>query len=189
MKNSSLYSYVERLSEVLRVSSRQMGAQYGLQPVQIEALHYLSICNRYSDTPMAVTEFLGQTKGTVSQTLKVLEKKGFLSRLVDVDDRRVSHLKVTAAGEQILVSSIPGKLFNKACERLTSLEQSQIVSALDTLLQALLQGNQMKTFGVCSTCRYNRKRDDGDYFCDLLQQPLAIDEVSRICKEHEVSAE
>ena len=185
MQDTALYNYVERLSELLRVGSRQAGAAYGLQPVQLEALHYLSICNRYSDTPMAVTEFLGQTKGTVSQTLKVLEKKGFLSRQVDVDDRRVSHLKVTEAGGQLLASSIPGQLFNNACERLTQTEQSNIVAALDMLLQALLQGNQMKSFGVCSTCRYNRKRDNSDYFCDLLQQPLAVNEVSRVCKEHE----
>ncbi|MEE9493508.1 MAG: MarR family winged helix-turn-helix transcriptional regulator [Gammaproteobacteria bacterium] len=184
MKVTPLYNYVERLSEVLRVGSRQAGAEYGLQPVQLEALHYLSICNRYSDTPMAVTEFLGQTKGTVSQTLKVLEKKGFLFREADEDDKRVSHLKVAEAGWQLLARSIPGLLFDKACERLTQAEQSQIVAALDMLLRALLQGNQMKSFGVCATCRYNQKQDEGGYFCDLLQQPLAVDEVSKICKEH-----
>ena len=65
--NSNLiYDYVERLSELLRVDARRAGAAHGLLPVQLEALHYLSICNCYSDTPMAVTEYLGQTKGTVS---------------------------------------------------------------------------------------------------------------------------
>ena len=66
---------LERLAGLLRSESRKLLSEYGLQPVQFEALHYLSNCNRYSDTPMAVTEYLGQTKGSVSQTLKVLEKK------------------------------------------------------------------------------------------------------------------
>jgi DNA-binding MarR family transcriptional regulator len=60
---------------VLKVRGCQAGAAHGLQPVQLEVLNYLSSCNRYSDTPMAVTEYLGQTKGTVSQTIKTLEKK------------------------------------------------------------------------------------------------------------------
>jgi DNA-binding MarR family transcriptional regulator len=77
------YDYVERLSELLRIDSRQAGADHGLQPVQLEALHYLSICNRYSDTPAAVTESLGQTKGTVSKTLRVLKRKGLLSKQLD----------------------------------------------------------------------------------------------------------
>jgi hypothetical protein len=57
---------VGRLASPVRNEARQALAEHGLQPVQFEALHYLTRCNRYSDTPMAVTEFLGQTKGTVS---------------------------------------------------------------------------------------------------------------------------
>ncbi len=71
---------LERLASLLRSENRQMLVEFGLQPVQFEVLQYLSICNRYSDTPMAVTEFFGQTKGTVSQTLKVLEKKNLLEK-------------------------------------------------------------------------------------------------------------
>ena len=81
MKTNQIYDYVERLSELLRVDARQKGAEHGLLPVQLEVLHYLSICNQYSDTPMAVTEYLGQTKGTVSQTLKVLENKALLVKV------------------------------------------------------------------------------------------------------------
>ena len=73
MNTNPIFYTVERLSELLKVDSRQAGVEQGLQPVQVEVLHYLSICNKYSDTPMAVTEYLGLTKGTVSQTLKVLE--------------------------------------------------------------------------------------------------------------------
>ena len=86
MNTNHIYDYVERLSELLKIDSRQAGAEHGIQPVQLEVLHYLSICNRYSDTPMAVTEYLGQTKGTVSQTLKVLEKKSLLTKRFDKGD-------------------------------------------------------------------------------------------------------
>ena len=95
---------LERITGLLRNERRQLLASHGLQPVQFEALNYLAHCNRYSDTPMAVTEYLGQTKGTVSQTLKVLENKGLIVKIGDDKDKRVSHLKLTEAGKSLIDS-------------------------------------------------------------------------------------
>ncbi len=185
MELNHIYNYVERLSELLRVDSRQAGAVHGLLPVQLEALHYLSICNRFSDTPMAVTEYLGQTKGTVSQTLKVLEKKELLFKQPDENDKRVSHLKVTARGKRLLNKTIPTPMFIRACEALPDKKQSEIATSLKQLVTTLLQVNNLKTFGVCSSCRYNGKTEDGGYFCNLVKQPLSVDNLRLICREHE----
>lgn len=185
MKTNQIYDYLERLNNLLRNDSRQKGAEHGLQPIQLEVLHYLSVCNRYSNTPMAVTEYLGQTKGTVSQTLKVLEKKGFLNKLSDDKDKRITHLVVTTEGETLLQESIPTPLFANACEGLTEKAQTQIITALDQLLIAMLRANSMKSFGVCRSCRYNQKQEEGSYFCDLLKQPLSSEDIQRICREHE----
>jgi len=189
MESHLIYDCVERLSEILRQDSRQAGAAHGLQPVQIEVLHYLSICNRYSDTPMAVTEYLGQTKGTVSQTLKVLENKEFISKCVDKNDKRVNHLKVSAKGRRLLKQTIPTSMFSNACNALADEKQSDIATSLQQLLGALVRANKLKTFGVCSTCRFNQKIKGGAYFfCDFLQERLSKVEVQLICKEHELSA-
>lgn len=185
MASTLIYDYVERLSELLRVDSRQAGAEYGLQPVQLEMLHYLSICNRFSDTPMAVTEYLGQTKGTVSQTLKVLEKKGLLVKQPDLADKRIAHLSVTPEGKKLIGSSIPTPMFIKACEGLADEIQADIEGALSHLLTTLLQANNMKSFGVCRTCRYNDRLDDGNHFCSLVQLPLSMEDIQLICREHE----
>lgn len=184
MKSNQIYDYIERLSELLRIDSRQSVAIHGLQPVQLEALHYLSICNRYSDTPMGVTEYLGQTKGTVSQTLKVLEKKGLLSKQIDKNDKRMYHLKVSSRGKQLLKKTIPTTMFVNACEVLSEDKQSDIAKSLKLLLITLLQANNMKTFGVCHSCRYNSKTEDNAYFCNLVQQPLTGHDINLICREH-----
>ena len=184
MNPNEIYNYVERLSELLRIDSRKAGAAHGLQPVQLEVLHYLLICNRYSDTLMAVTEYLGQTKGTVSQTLKVLEKKGLLSKQVDSSDKRICHMKVSSKGKQLLDKTIPTTMFVNACEVLSDNKQSEITSSLKQLLITLLQANQMKTFGVCSSCRYNGKAEGGSYYCNLVEEPLEDDDIHLICREH-----
>ena len=188
MKSNHIYNYVERLGELLRVDSRQAGTTHGLQPVQIEVLHYLSICNRYSDTPMAVTEYLGLTKGTVSQTLKVLEKKELLSKQLDKNDKRISHMKLSTKGNDLLNEIIPTTMFENACEVLSDKKQSEIESSLKQLLITLLQANDLKTFGICNSCRYNKKMENGSYFCRLVEQPLSVDDTQLICREHESKA-
>jgi len=186
MNDRNIHEYIERLSNLLRNESRKAGAAYGLLPIQIEALHYLSICNRYSNTPMGVTEYLGQTKGTVSQSLKVLEKKGFLTKQTDCEDKRISHLHVTQAGRDLLASIIPASLFSHACKQLSTSSQTQIGDNLQQLLHAIQQSHQMKTFGVCHTCRYHQTDEQGEgFFCGLTLEALSVDDSQLICREHE----
>ncbi|MCG7993725.1 MAG: MarR family winged helix-turn-helix transcriptional regulator [Candidatus Thiodiazotropha lotti] len=188
MDSNSLYNHLERLSELLRTDLRKSGIKHGLQPVQLEVLHYLSVCNRYSDTPLAVSDYLGQTKGTVSQTIKVLEQKGLLLRRTDAGDKRVSHLGLTAKGSKLLDRLVPPPMLTNACDNLSKKARTQINHALNQLVMALLQSNGMKSFGVCHTCRYNGRAEDGGYYCNLVQQPLTVDDVQRICREHEAAA-
>ncbi|MCA9453857.1 MAG: MarR family transcriptional regulator, partial [Nitrospira sp.] len=93
---------LERLCNLQRMEARAFGLRYGLQPVQMEALTYLTQCNRYSNTPQAVAEYLGLTKGTVSQSLKVLEQKGFLRKEADHEDKRIVRLAPTTKGSNLV---------------------------------------------------------------------------------------
>ncbi len=188
MKTLLIYNYMERLSNLLRTDSRRGGAEYGIQPIQLEALRYLSICNRYSDTLMATTEYLGQTKGTVSQTLKVLENKGLLTKYTDDNDKRISHLKVSRAGYKLLQKTIPGPLLTQACKQMTTATETQIIENLEKLLLTLQHSNNMKSFGVCHTCRFNQKIKANNYFCNLTKEPLSGEETQLICREHQLCA-
>ena len=95
-----VHDLIERLGNLVRADVRAVCNEYGVRPVQLEVLRFLTQCNRYSDTPQAVTEFLGLTKGTVSQTIKVLEQKGLLGKQDDVTDKRLVHLKPTLKGRK-----------------------------------------------------------------------------------------
>lgn len=185
MKTHNIYNLVERLGELLKVDVRQSIASLGLQPVQLEVLNYLSSCNKYSDTTKAVTAYLGQTKGTVSQTIKVLENKGMVNKVVDKSDKRISHIVVTKLGNEVLNDNLPTNMFVKACDTLSNEKQQHITSALTELLTAIVKSNDMKTFGVCNSCRYNSKQDDGSYFCNLIKEPLSDSDILLICKEHD----
>jgi len=184
MNTNQTQQTLERLSSLLRSESRALLSKYALQPVQYEALYYLSVSNRYSNTAKAVTEYLGQTKGTISQTLKVLEKKGFIEKQMDKADRRISHLTVTPAGRALILCLRPSPILQLTCQQLEDDDFMNINQSLTRLLSQLQAVNQFKTFGQCHTCIYNTRIDESKFFCELTEEPLSKAETSLICREH-----
>jgi DNA-binding MarR family transcriptional regulator len=75
-----------------------------LNPAQWGALRYLSRCNRFSNAPAALTRYLGATKGTVSQTLIALERKGLIEKSVRPGEARSVILSLTEEGEKRLLA-------------------------------------------------------------------------------------
>jgi DNA-binding MarR family transcriptional regulator len=179
-----VHDLIERLGNLVRADVRATCHTYGVRPVQLEALSFLTQCNRYSDTPQAVAEFLGLTKGTVSQTLKVLEEKGLLRKQGDANDKRLVHLKPTAKGRRLVERAVPAESLTLGIEKLSMSERQATVEALRILLRLVQKANDLKTFAPCHTCRFNQKRE-GDYLCELTQEPLAERDVTLLCREHQ----
>lgn len=178
-----LQNYLERLCNLMRGHTRGALVTLGLQPVQLEALSYLARCNRFSNTPAAVAEYLGSTKGTVSQTLKVLESKGLLEKVTDTKDRRVVHLVPTPQGREILAGALPAPILGQAVAGLAPPDLHALVDGLRRLLGAIQRANERRGFGACATCRYNARTPEGIY-CRLTGEALAKSDLGLICREH-----
>ena len=176
---------IERLAGLIRNETRNLLLEHGLQPVQFEALHYLSMCNRYSDTPMGVTEFLGQTKGTISQTLKVLEKKLLLEKIPDGKDKRVTHLLVTDKGRDLISLIFPLPIMKNIDETIADTQLNDINLSLSHLLNTMQRNNQYKAFGQCHTCKHNLKLSNNEFLCGLTKESLSNSDIELICREHE----
>lgn len=183
MKDAPLRERLARLSRLLQADDR---ASADLLPVQLQALHYLARCNRFSDTPAAVAEYLGITKGTASQTLKVLVHAGLVSRQPDRADRRLVHLRLTDEGLDLVESSRSTSIVAAAVEELAAADRQALDAGLAALVDALRDGTGARTFGVCGSCRYFRGRARTGFHCGLLHEPLSSDDSRLICREHEL---
>lgn len=179
-----IYEYLERISHLHRANARRANADCMLQPIQLETLHYLSRCNAYSNTPAAVTDYLGLTKGTVSQTLRVLESNGYVEKQADTKDGRVVHLLLTQKGRGLVENAIPPKSLRVGIDSLPPQTRDQLGTALCQLLGAIQHTNQLKSFGVCRTCRYNACLGQDSFRCELTGEMLTPAAVTHICREH-----
>ena len=179
------HDIIERLCNLVRADIRAACNEHGMRPVQLEALEFLTRCNRFSDTPQAVTEFLGLTKGTVSQTLMVLENKGLITKQGDRNDKRLVHLKPTARGRKLVERAVPSAVLSEGVDLLSSSVSREAVESLRDLLRSVQQANDLKTFAPCHTCRFNQKRESS-YFCELTKERLTDRDVELLCREHQI---
>lgn len=182
--SDSVFAVIERIANLAAGEFKAPEGE-GLRAVHFAILGYLQRCNAFSDTPSAVAAYLGHTKGTVSQSIRVLERRGYINKIQDAKDRRIQHLAVTAKGLRLSERSGWPPLLRDAERVLGQDGLAQTQAANERLLAAILQARGYKTFGVCRTCRYFKTLGASTYACSLLGVALEAKQINRICHEHQ----
>ena len=188
MQNLSTFKLIERISTLIRAEERKKHATLGLQPIHIQVLDYLNDCNSYSNTAVGLTEYFGLTKGTVSQTLQVLERKGYIEKQLDEEDARVTHLLLSKNGELLLKNANNDDVFNKAQQAVLSKQYATLDDALRMTLFTLQKSCDIKSFGSCDDSCVHFKVEENHYTCRKTRLPVWQIETHKICREHRLPA-
>lgn len=183
-ENSEIAYPLERLMRLMRAGEHEGG----LNPAQWEALRYLSRANRFSNSPIALTRFLGSTKGTISQTIKALERKGLIAKSPRENEGRSINLSLTPKGSAALKND-PLAEFSKSLDDLSGKNRRRLAKGLADLLDTDLKRREQPSFGTCPTCRYFREKSDdgnvrGPHSCMYFDAGLASAELQLICIAH-----
>ena len=176
-----LLELVERLGNLMRAQMRRSAVQMQLQPVHVNALMYLAQANRYSNTPQALTEYLGLTKGTVSQSLLLLDRRGLVERYQDDVDRRVVRLRLSMQGESFLNEIEPQQAWQQATRNISPNRIRNAVSALRETLHTLQEEQQGERFGTCVHCAHFERLSARAARCGFMGDRLSGPETRKIC--------
>ncbi|VXC96424.1 MarR family transcriptional regulator [Enterobacterales bacterium 8AC] len=178
----TLFDIIERLVNL------QMRAIYshpqlkGLPATWVQILYYLSQCNDYSNTPIATAEYLGLTKGTVSQSLNKLESEGWLRKENDSKDKRVVHLVLTPNAKEIMRGVIEENQIDT--RNFLSFPEEKLKSGFLGLLRHLQASKDVRMFGECRFCRFHQEQN-GRPWCGLVGEFIPQESVILICREFE----
>lgn len=171
---------IERLGRLLRAGDHATG----LNPAQAEALRYLSRANRFSRTPAALADYLGSTRGTVSQTLLSLEGKGLIERKANARDGRSVLLAITKSGLRYLGVD-PVRALARTIDATGA--DARLADDLEASLRAAIAERGGRAFSACHTCRHFRRDQRSGAFphhCVLLDEKLSAADAVAICVEH-----
>jgi DNA-binding MarR family transcriptional regulator len=175
-----LSDLLERLGTLVHQSVRDDAARHGLLPIHVLALGYLARANRYSDLPIAIAEYFGITRGTVSQTLAVLQQRGLLVKEPDARDGRRIHLRLTGAGRAVLDGSWTQRIARELAGDAPT--AAMLEDALGRVLVSLQRLNRQRPFGVCRHCAHFLQEPRGAR-CALTGEPLVTAQTVKICRE------
>lgn len=175
------------LARLAQADLRARATELGLQMVHLQALAYLARANRYSNTAVALTDYLGTSKGTVSQSLALLLEQGLIRRETDEHDRRVIRLALTARGRKALAALRFAADWDTAVGALPAAQAEAADEALTGALHALQRSNGSRSFGVCRSCDHFRTETGGGFRCGLTGEPLSTQDATLICREHRVA--
>lgn len=174
-ESQDIAAMMERLVRLARAAEH--GA--GINPAQWEALRYFSRCNRFSNSPSAATRYIGATKGTISQSIKVLERKGLVTKMGRSGERRSVTIQVTAKGYHALEDS-PWSELTRSIDRLGNKTRKRMAKGLRSLLGETLAHYGHHPFGSCTECRHFH----GQSSCAKFKVELSADEIRLVCASY-----
>ncbi len=134
VKAVNVISDLARLARLMRSAEHEIG----LNPAQWEALRFLSRCNENSNSPIALTRYLGATKGTISQTVIALVNKGLVNKTNREGERRSVVLTLTDEGREFLKAD-PWKRVEQAFRKTGTKKQRKTAATLSALLDQELE--------------------------------------------------
>jgi DNA-binding MarR family transcriptional regulator len=159
-----------------------------LSPAQWMALRFFARANRFSRNPSALAEFQATTRGTATQTIKLLEARGYLVREPSKADRRSIRLRLTREGKKALARD-PFELLVRAVDLLEVKERTAMRSALHRVLSTVATSGAHRQIGVCQDCthfgggvrRNPRSTASPGAECLLLGVPVQPEEAGLLC--------
>src|SRR4029079_17619491 len=140
---SGIVYALERLARLMRAA--EFG--HGLNPAQWEALRFLARANRFSNSPGALTRYLGATKGTISQTVKALERKKLIEKSERPGEKRSVVLRLTSSGTE-LVAKDPWSGLAQSCEALGGKTRRRMDRGLSEVMAQEINSRIDPTFGT-----------------------------------------
>lgn len=182
---SKIVAGLERVSEAFKVLLWEKAKLLGLSPIQIQILifisfHKSSICN----VSHLAKEF-NITKATISDAVRILEKKSLISKDFSSSDGRSYTIELSDLGKKTV--SETENFANPLKNSLDNIDLPDLKSLFDTLSKLIYQLNQSDILTVqrtCYGCRFYMKSNHKDY-CNLMQKELLNPEIRIDCPEFE----
>ncbi len=186
--SSKIVAGMERISEVFKILLWEKAKLVGLSPIQIQilifiAFHKQSLCN----VSHLAKEF-NVTKPTVSDAIRVLDKKGLILKDFSSSDSRSYSITLSELGTGIVSEtynfSYPLK---KQIDGFSPSELESLFGTLSQLIYKLNRNGILTVQRTCYGCKFYEKDNENDY-CSLLQKELSNQEIRLDCPEYEEKA-
>ncbi|MFH6605076.1 MarR family winged helix-turn-helix transcriptional regulator [Maribacter algicola] len=160
----------------------------GLSPIQIQILIFIAFHKQELCNVSHLAKEFNVTKPTISDAVKVLDKKGMVSKDFSNSDSRSYSLELTEMGKKLVTET--NDFAKPLKKQIDKFDESELGSLFDTMSQLIYQLNRSGILTVqrtCYGCTFYQKNGRTDY-CNLLEKELKTTEIRLDCPEFEEKA-
>lgn len=183
--SSKIVAGLERISEAFKVLLWDKAKLLGLSPIQIQILIFIA----YHKTEFCNVSHLAKefniTKPTISDAIRVLDKKGLITKEFSSSDSRSYAIGLSATGRTMVDET--SDFANPLKTQLTTINQPDLDALFGTLSKLIYQLNRSGILTVqrtCYACKFYSRDNKQDY-CHLLDKALLNTDIRLDCPEFE----
>ena len=172
--SSKIVAGLERISEVFKILLWEKAKLLGLSPIQIQILIFIAFHKpQLCKVSQLALEF-NLTKATISDAIRVLNKKGLIEKDFSSPDSR---------SYSIFLSDLGREIVNQTSD-FSKVELEGLFATLSDLIYKLNQKGILSVQRSCYGCRFFQKKSE-ENFCNLLQRRLLSNDIRLDCPEFE----
>jgi len=130
---------VRKIVRSLNLESKALQKDFGLSIPQLLCLSYLEAQPSFKTTHKELMNFLSLNSSTITGIISRLEKRGYVAKLSNSNDRRLKSIILTASGKKLL-DETPNVLHERLSKKLDVLSEKQIntiKNSLDIIISAM----------------------------------------------------
>lgn len=185
--NNKIVAGLERLSQVFRILLWEKAKEHSLSPIQIQLLIFIQYHSADKTTVSYLAQEFNFTKPTISDAIKILEKKRLIKKIADSNDTRSYTIQLTAPGKKIV--SATENFANPITEILRSANETEKLILWENISNLISLLNKQEIISVQRTCynctNYTMKNEKP--YCNLLNQKLLAKDIRIDCEEFELA--
>ncbi|WP_298758751.1 MarR family winged helix-turn-helix transcriptional regulator [uncultured Psychroserpens sp.] len=183
--SSKIVTGLERISEVFKILLWEKSKVVGLSPIQIQILVFIAFHKEQLCNVSHLAKEFNVTKPTVSDAIKILDKKGLIIKDYSSSDSRRYTIQLSATGKT-MISEIHD-FANPLKSQLDHFNQPELESLFETISELIYKLNRTGVLTVqrtCFGCQFYQKNETSDY-CRLLEKELLSKDIRLDCPEFE----
>ncbi|MCL6275043.1 MarR family transcriptional regulator [Muricauda sp. 2012CJ35-5] len=185
--SSKIVVGLERISQAFKVLLWQQAKELGLSPIQIQILIFIAHHNGPLNNVSALAQEFNVTKPTISDAIKVLERKSLVIKDHSSPDSRSYTLLLSNLGQDVVknTENFTSYLVTQI-DKLNEEDQKGLYRILGNLIYQLNKNGILSVQRTCYACKFYQKTTSNHY-CHLLEQQLKDADIRLDCVEFEAN--
>jgi len=186
--SSKIVAGLERISEVYKVLLWEKAKRVGLSPIQIQILIFIAFHKQELCNVSHLAREFNVTKPTISDAVKVLDKKGIIVKDYSLADSRSYLIHLSTLGEEMVAETQNfAAPLQSQISNFNDAELSSVFKTLSELIYKLNHAGILTVQRTCYGCKFFKKSDTINY-CNLLEKELSSSAIRLDCPEFEAKS-